>query len=171
MTEVWKDVPGYEGHYQVSDQGRVLSLKSCKGPKLLKISPRLNGRLCVVLYKDGKRCRMNTYRIVLTSFVGPRPEGYEGCHGNGDFTDNRIENLRWDTHANNCADTSRHGHVRNQNTNTTHCIRDHELSGTNLYVQPDGKRMCKTCRRLRYHMNKKKADVEILGSRWKGISE
>jgi hypothetical protein len=42
------------------------------------------------------------HRAILETFVGPCPEGLEGCHGNDIHTDNRLENLRWDTrHANN----------------------------------------------------------------------
>jgi hypothetical protein len=42
-------------------------------------------------------------------FRGPCPPGMEACHNNGDPTDNRLCNLRWDTHANNEADKIRHG--------------------------------------------------------------
>jgi len=55
----------------------------------------------------------NTYphQLVLKTFVGPCPEGMEGCHSNGDPTDDRLENVRWDTHKNNMADCARHGRM------------------------------------------------------------
>jgi len=47
--------------------------------------------------------------VILTTFVGPRPKGMEACHNNGNHSDNRVENLRWDTHENNLHDMAKHG--------------------------------------------------------------
>lgn len=52
------------------------------------------------------------HRMVLAAFVGPCPENHEGCHRNGNRTDNRAENLYWGTRKDNCLDTSRHGRNR-----------------------------------------------------------
>lgn len=49
------------------------------------------------------------HRLVLTAFVGPCPEGMEGCHEDGDPSNNRATNLRWDTHKNNQLDMHKHG--------------------------------------------------------------
>jgi hypothetical protein len=49
------------------------------------------------------------HRLVLEAFVGPCPAGMEACHNNGVRTDNRLENLRWDTRSANCRDRIRHG--------------------------------------------------------------
>lgn len=49
------------------------------------------------------------HRLVLEAFVGPCPEGMEGCHNNGDPADNRLANLRWDTKSANAKDSIRHG--------------------------------------------------------------
>jgi hypothetical protein len=49
------------------------------------------------------------HRLVLEAFVGPCPEGMEGCHNNGNKADNRIANLRWDTPTNNSLDRNAHG--------------------------------------------------------------
>jgi hypothetical protein len=49
------------------------------------------------------------HRLVLEAFIGLRPEGLECCHADGVRTNNRLENLRWDTHASNIADMRRHG--------------------------------------------------------------
>lgn len=46
---------------------------------------------------------------MLTAFVGPCPDGMEGCHNDGDPHNNRLDNLRWDTRANNARDAIRHG--------------------------------------------------------------
>lgn len=44
--------------------------------------------------------------------MGPCPDGMEACHNNGDQLDNRIENLRWDTHSANIYDQVAHGNIR-----------------------------------------------------------
>ena len=52
------------------------------------------------------------HRLILEAFAGPPPKGCEACHNNGDRTDNRIENLRWDTRQSNADDRRRHGTLR-----------------------------------------------------------
>jgi len=53
--------------------------------------------------------RVYVHRAVLEAFVGACPPGTEGTHINGDKGDNRLENLRWATHAENIQDKDRHG--------------------------------------------------------------
>ncbi|RUU22663.1 HNH endonuclease [Mesorhizobium sp. M7A.F.Ca.AU.002.06.1.1] len=47
--------------------------------------------------------------LVLEAFVGPRPDGLEGCHNDGNPDNNRLDNLRWDTPESNQADRIAHG--------------------------------------------------------------
>ena len=92
--EVWKDIKGYEGHYQVSDMGNVRSLKRNKN---LKPSPSNHGYLLVDLYKDGKRKMCKVHRLVAQTFI-PNPENKPTVdHINTIKTDNRVSNLRWFT--------------------------------------------------------------------------
>jgi len=49
------------------------------------------------------------HRLVLEAFIGPAPKGTICCHNDGDPTNNRLENLRWDTHSSNTRDAIRHG--------------------------------------------------------------
>lgn len=58
---------------------------------------------------EGAQVSRLAHRLVLEAFVGPCPDGMEACHNNGDRTDNRIENLRWDTAKANQADRKKHG--------------------------------------------------------------
>lgn len=65
------------------------------------------GRTVVNVYYNGKNQVKNIAHLVLETFVGPRPDGFECCHWNGDSSNNHILNLRWDTHSNNEKDKFR----------------------------------------------------------------
>lgn len=107
MEEVWKDIEGYEGLYQVSNLGRVRSLdrvvksertgyKTVYG-KIIKPSIQNTGYYYVLLYKDGKALRKTLHRIIAKAFI-PNPDNKPQIdHINGEKTDCRIENLRWVT--------------------------------------------------------------------------
>ena len=89
--ETWKDVPGYEGLYLVSDRGRVLGIK--RGLQ----SPATDeyGYLRTSLCKDGEMRSFYVHRLVALAFI-PNPEGKETVnHLNEDKQDNRVENLEW----------------------------------------------------------------------------
>lgn len=109
MEEIWKPVLGYEGLYEVSDHGHVRSYarKSTPG-KLLKPGWKGSKKYQVVtLSKNGVSVHKKVHRLVLETFIGPCPVGQSCCHNNGDHYDNRLSNLRWDTHAANMADMVR----------------------------------------------------------------
>lgn len=78
--------------------------------KLTPTAASGTGYLRVVLCKDGKQSMRAVHRLVCEAFHGS-PEWRYACHNNGSRTDNRPENLRWDTQAGNVADTVRHGKV------------------------------------------------------------
>ena len=123
MQEVWKPVPGYEGWYEVSDQGRVRSLdreisrrhddarRAYKVPgKLLASFVTPTGHVTVHLARKW----VYVHRIVLLAFVGP-PEDYamstrvECRHIDGDPGNNVLRNLAWGTVKENRADRRRLG--------------------------------------------------------------
>lgn len=119
MTEIWKDVPGYEGCYQVSNTGNVRSLtrqieltrdgthyKKTIAGRLLRPGRMTEGHLSVALGRGNSHC---VHKLVLLAFVGPRPEGLECRHLNGVPADNRLENLRWGTRRENILDAVSHG--------------------------------------------------------------
>ena len=109
-TENWRDVPGYEGLYQVSDLGNVRSYRRTKGPpKPLKGTPYRSGYVSVTLRKDGakQRKRVKVYHLVLAAFIGPCPNGKEANHKFGDKTDNRLHSLEYATPSENCLHRSR----------------------------------------------------------------
>lgn len=119
--EIWKDIPGHEGQYQVSNRGRVRSLPrlvTCERPNgrrftrryrgfVLKPGRMSGGHLSVVLGKHtGSR---TVHSLVAEAFIGPRPNGKEVCHNDGDHTNNCVENLRYDTRKENLLDEYRAG--------------------------------------------------------------
>lgn len=121
MTEIWKDIPGFGGHYQASSIGRIRTkdrIVRRAHPAGMAINFRYKGRvlkptntrgyLVVHIGVDGVKTNLAVHVAVLLAFVGPRPDGMEGCHCNGDSLDNRAENLRWDTHLANNRDRLKH---------------------------------------------------------------
>lgn len=102
MEEVWKDVPGYEGLYIVSNFGSVVSMpkritKSKFRNEIKTLSQyNINGYLFVTLCKNGSR-NIRVHRIVALSFI-PNPENKkEVNHINAIKTDNKVDNLEWCT--------------------------------------------------------------------------
>ena len=108
MTETWLPIPGYDG-YEVSDQGRVRSYHKpgIIGPTLRVqriLKPGGIDRPMVQLRRNGSSYAYRVASLVLLAFVGDKPSGMEVCHNNGDPADDRLENLRYDTHQANMDD-------------------------------------------------------------------
>ena len=90
--EIWKDIEGYEGLYQVSNMGRVKSLKFGKERIL---NPSKNRYVIVTLSKDNKTNYFQVHRLVAKAFI-PNPHNLPQVnHRNEDKTDNRVDNLEW----------------------------------------------------------------------------
>lgn len=114
--ERWLPIVGFEGLYEVSDQGRVRAfprLRSRGG--IRKPYANKKGHMRVDLYREGRHKRY-VHRAVLEAFVGPCPDGMEGCHSDGDPSNNHLGNLRWDTQSGNWADARKHGTARIRDT-------------------------------------------------------
>jgi NUMOD4 motif/HNH endonuclease len=167
-VECWLPVVGYEGLYEVSDQGRVRSLDriviktngrsmSCPG-RLIKQQRQPWGHLKVRIYDAASEGHTHQVHVlVLTAFVGPRPDVKSHCrHLNGIASDNRVENLVWGTASENKLDQVRHG--TDGQASKAECIHGHPFDEINTYWYNGGKsRNCKECMRNRLRERRRKA--------------
>lgn len=94
--EIWRDVVGYEGLYQVSNLDRVKSFRKGK-IRILKANAGIRGYFRVVLCKDFDKKNRFVHVLVAKAFI-PNPENKSQVnHISGDKSDNRVTNLEWMT--------------------------------------------------------------------------
>ena len=122
MQELWLPVVGYEGLYEVSDQGRVR-----RNGRVLRPITTVGCYASVSLSRKGVRKRQYVHTLVLTAFVGPRPAGHNACHGPTGGFDNSLRNLRWGTQASNLADRERDGTVNRGERNGMAKLTDEKV--------------------------------------------
>ena len=107
--EIWKDIEGYEGLYQVSNRGRVKSLSRKVTNAMFSINEHFvkvvdngNGYKSVSLWKDNKGKHFYVHRLVALAFV-PNYNGYKYInHKDEDKSNNDVSNLEWCTAKYNC---------------------------------------------------------------------
>lgn len=117
----YRVIPGFPA-YRCGSDG---SLWTCYNPGASRAQPRTStnwrrmkpaansrGYLVVSLYLNGQRFDRRVCRLVLETFVGPCPPGMECCHEDNVHGNDRLSNLRWDTHKANVAETIRQGIAR-----------------------------------------------------------
>lgn len=109
MQEVWKDVVGYEGYYQVSNLGKVKSLQTKKysrkekcaitvmREKILKPYPNTKKYLLVDLKKDGMRNCQKVHRLVAKAFIPNENNFPQVNHKDENKQNNNVDNLEWCT--------------------------------------------------------------------------
>jgi hypothetical protein len=103
MEEIWKDIAGFEGLYQVSNLGNVKRLVSERvfEERLIGRSIDRYGYVKRVLSKDGKNNCFTEHRLVAMAFIDNPNNKATVNHKNGIKTDNRVENLEWCTNQEN----------------------------------------------------------------------
>lgn len=156
--ELWKDIQGFEGLYQVSNMGNVrsfdrvieverngITMKQHRKGKVLRQLPRKHGYLAVFLYKsDGKRTHESVHRLVASAFCERKKEATEVNHKNEIKTDNRAENLEWITHKEN----TNYGTAKERRNQTCRekrirwkAVRQYDLDGNLVAEYPSLKEM------------------------------
>lgn len=105
MKEIWKDIVGYEGLYQISNYGNIVSIKNRWGKrsKPRNVSKHITekGYERVGLYKDNTQKLFMVHKLVMLAFNPMNGENLEINHKNYIRSDNRLENLEWLTHKDN----------------------------------------------------------------------
>ena len=160
----WLPVRGFEGRYEVSDDGRVKVLAAPgrgrpNHDRELKLGMTTTGYVQVLLYPGGGRpfISRRIHQLVLEHFVSDRPHGdVVGRHLDDNPLNNHYTNLAWGSQSDNTFDQVRNG--THNHASKTHCKWGHPLSGPNLRVTPK-QRVCRACldRRRAEHAERKHA--------------
>lgn len=137
MSEVWKDIKGYEGLYQVSSLGNIKSLdyNHTKKEKQLNLILQQDGYYAVNLMKNGKRKRLRVNRLVASTFLGDSDLVVN--HKNGNKLDNRLENLEW------CSCKENTIHAKKNRLIKTRIIVTYNLDNGNLRFYDSAKLLAK----------------------------
>lgn len=110
VTEVWKTIP-FAPEYEASSLGRIRRPVAYRGPanRILRMAPNSHGYPSVTLCTGGKRLSVTAHRAVAAAWLGPRPDGYDIAHFDGDQNNPAPSNLRYCTRQENILDKNRHG--------------------------------------------------------------
>ena len=107
-------IPGLEGFYEVSANGEIYSVERVSGfirypSQKIKQAISTTGYFYFNSSCNGAKKKVKTHHAVLMAFRGPRPDGYQGAHLDGNPKNNRLENLEWVTPAENQSHRLEHG--------------------------------------------------------------
>ena len=124
----WRDIPGFENLYAVSDFGRVRSFR--RGGRVLRPAYDNRGALVVSLpckrFASGYRAT-KVHLLVLRAFVGPCPKGHIGRHLDGNPYHNALINLAYGTPQDNMDDRARHGHTPRGHQKVNACFTESQV--------------------------------------------
>lgn len=139
--EVWRPVPAFDGHYEVSNRGRI---RSTLTGRLLKQSPAGAGYLRAThTHADGRQSSAYAHRLVALAFLGEPPfPGAQVRHMDGNNKNNALSNLKWGTPKQNHNDKYRHGTAAAQRSS---CRYGHKYPEAEIERRQDGSRICPTC--------------------------
>src|SRR5262245_53598527 len=134
MVVIYMLVAGWPA-YRIGTDGSLWS-RHAMGPRgrygpwrrKICVPRRRSGHLGATLCEGTRRKSVYIHHLVLEAFLGPRPEGMESRHLNGDALDNRADNLRWGTRAENGRDRALHGKSKGERQHnaklTDEAVRD-----------------------------------------------
>lgn len=135
--EIFKDIPGYEGLYQVSNLGnirRILFINNQVQKKkitIIKKQTNKRNRIQASLYKNGKRKNLLVHRLVAMAFLD-NPNNYpEVNHIDGNSLNNNVNNLEW------CTKKYNMQHAYDNNLNH---FKEHNKKTSKPIIRNDGKK-------------------------------
>jgi hypothetical protein len=106
--ELWKDIPEFEGVYQISNFGRLKSFKIVLTGRVLSNKEKSGKYFSVVLKYKGKIRYVRMHRLVAEAFI-PNPENKPAVnHKDLNKQNNRVDNLEWATNSENCRHAIEH---------------------------------------------------------------
>lgn len=128
MSEIYKSIPGYESHYEISNLGNVRGL--VRG-NLLKGEVTNKGYIRVSLSKEGKVIRHSVHRLVALTFLANTLGKSHINHIDNDPTNNNVTNLEWVTHSENMIHAHKQGRLAN-------------IAASNAAIEPNHYRYAET---------------------------
>ena len=156
--EEWRDIAGYEGLYQISNKGRVLSTVQ-RHPKIKGVSITNVNYFVVSLYRDKKRKSFLVHRLVMLAFQPiDNPERFEVNHIDFNKQNPCLENLEWTTGLQNMRHFVERGKPRDQTkfTGSNHhlsSLTDTEVMEIRSLCTPGKRNICAVARQYGLHMN------------------
>jgi hypothetical protein len=164
----WAAIPDWLDWYEASDTGlirsvtRTLTLSDGRvrtfHSQVLSPGTGEYGHQNVTLYRQGEPTGARVHQLVMRTFVGPPPEGMVVCHNDGDATNNRLSNLRYDTPRENTFDNVRNGthHYAKRDA----CKWEHPFNEPNTMPGVGESRNCRACWMAGKVVKKGKGNVE-----------
>lgn len=115
MKELWKDIPNYENHYQVSNTGKIRSIKKDK-PLIMKSRKNNSGYLLIGIFKNGMREVLLLHRLIAMTFLKNPYFKKTVNHKDGNKLNNNLSNLEWNTLKENIQHASKNGMMKGNRT-------------------------------------------------------